>query len=86
VSTTDNERLGLGWEVWFLLLGLAVGGLALTFLPGIIGVAFEVGPPNPLPTEPVTVDTGRLVVGVGMACAFAAVAIRIIRTTDWRLD
>jgi hypothetical protein len=83
VSTTDDERLGLGWEVWFLLFGLAVGGLALTF--GIIGVAFGIGPPNPMPMEPVTVDTGRLVVGVGMAGAFAAVAIRIIRTTDWRI-
>jgi len=86
VSTTDDERLGLGWEVWFLLIGLAAGVVGLALLRGIIGAGFDVGPPNPIPGEPAMVDLRRLAVGVGLAFASSAMAVRIIRTTDWRLD
>lgn len=81
-----DDRLGLGWEVWFLVLGLAIGGVAALVVPGLIGLAIDVAERNPTPGGPVTIDPRRLAGGVAAAVALAAIAGWIIRTTDWRRD
>ena len=86
MSRTDDERLGLGWEVWFLLAILGVGGIAGLIVPNIIGVGFEAVATHTAPRGHVTLEWPRVVVGGSGAVVFATVAVRITRTTDWQVS
>lgn len=90
MSRTDDAELkvGLGWEVWFLLALLAGGAIAASVTLTLLGASLD------LPTAPhVTtitrepgVDPERLMSGLTAAAACAAVATLVIRTTDWHRD
>ncbi len=76
-----DERLG--WEGWLILFGLGLGVVpAAIFFPGI-GLDVPVSeirlwsPPAP-PIDPV-----RLAVGLAVALALVAAAVRLIIGTDW---
>lgn len=86
MSRTEDERLGLGWEVWFLLALLAAGALAALQILGLIGGGFD------SVTQPrghrgsVEIDPRRLVLGGSVAIALGTAAIRLILSTTWHLD
>lgn len=86
MSKIDDERLGLGWEVWFLLAILGVGGILGLLVPNIIGIGFDVAAPNTAPRGDVKFEWLRVVIGTSAAAVFATVAVRIARTTDWHID
>jgi hypothetical protein len=86
----EDEAVGIGWEVWFLLLvvggfvtagvltvALGVGGIE-DFAPAaqvVIGIpATGAGPPP---------DPVRAVLGVVAGGLFGSLAVWLIRTTDW---
>lgn len=85
VSTTDDDatRIGLGWEVSFLLGCLAAVGLAIPFLVGLVGGFTDPGTGPPPTGEPVDLDVGRVVIGATVAAMFALLASALIRRTDW---
>ena len=86
MSRTDDERLGLGWEVWFLLALLVAGALVSLQVLGLMGAGFEAVERPSSHRGSVGVDLRRLLIGGSVASTLAAAAIRLIRTTDWNLD
>lgn len=91
VSTTDDAelRMGLGWEVWFLLALLAGAAFAAFFTMTTLGAALDV-PVSHIVTRAVTgepdLDPRRLFTGLTAAAVCAVVATVVIRTTDWQRD
>jgi hypothetical protein len=84
VSKSEDDRLGLGWEVWFLIAMLAIGSQALILVPLVFGAAMDIpSPASGIPSAP-AVDFGRLLAGGGGAVFFGVLASWLIRTTDWR--
>ncbi|HVR33597.1 MAG TPA: hypothetical protein VMS74_12945 [Acidimicrobiia bacterium] len=88
MSKTDDERLGLGWEVWFLVSMLGAGGLAAFVLLNVMGLAFDpvasnsiLAPARAVPSP--GLDLGRFILGCSGAIACAAFVISLIRSTDW---
>lgn len=84
MSRIDDERLGLGWNAWFLLTVLGIGGILGPLIPNIIGVGLELAETNSVPTEAVTLEWRQVVAGAMATAVFATLAIRIFRTTDWQ--
>lgn len=85
MSKTEDERLGLGWEVWFLLVLLAAGALVAIQVLGLLGAGFDTVSERRLPRGTVGIDLRRLLVGGSAAVALAGAATRLIVLTDWRL-
>lgn len=82
MSTNDDHRLG--WEAWLILAVVAIGATGLVLLAPI-GPVFE--PPSPRPSVPsVPLDPSRLAAGISGAVIFTLLAIRLIRSTDWRIS
>lgn len=85
MSKIDDERLGLGWEVWFLLAILGVGGILGLLVPNIIGVGFDAVATHTAQRDQVMLEWPRVAVGSIAAAGFATLAIRLFRTTEWQL-
>ena len=88
MSKTDDERLGLGWEFWFLVSILAAGGLGAFVVLGVLGLALDpVASPWPPPPRSLVpgpdLDTGRLILGCSAAILCSAFVIGLVRSTDW---
>ena len=83
MSKTEDERLGLGWEVWFLVAGLAAGAVVAIQVVAVIGAGFDVATQPSSSRGAVGVDLRRLLVGGSAAVVLAGAAIRIILTTNW---
>ena len=87
MSKTDDERLGLGWEVWFLVSILGAGGLAAFVVMNVMGLALDpvasVSPVTARVVQDPGLDLGRFILGCSGAIACAASVIGLIRSTDW---
>jgi hypothetical protein len=83
VSKSEDDRLGLGWEVWFLIGMLAIGSQALLLVPLVFGAGIDILPPASGLSPAPKVDVGRLLAGSGGAVFFGVLASWLIRTTDW---
>jgi hypothetical protein len=82
-----TERLGLGWEVWFLVAVLMVAALALVVVPVLIAVGFDEARHEITHlSRSVEVVPARVVFGAVGAMALAVLTGHIVRTTDWNLD
>lgn len=84
-TTDDDTRLGLGWEVWVILVVFAGFGALGPFLVGLIGGVVVSEPAVTVAITPVPLDPSRVVAGIGAATVFALAAVGIIRTTDWHI-
>ncbi|MEX2653635.1 MAG: hypothetical protein WD532_01255 [Acidimicrobiia bacterium] len=85
-TTDDGTRIGLGWEVWFLLGCVAVAGAVVPVLVGLIGGFTDPGTRPPPTGAPVDLDARRVVVGATAAAMFSLLAAALIRQTDWAIS
>ena len=80
----SDERVG--WEGWIIAL-IALAGVpgGLLFLPIIGGIAGATDyPVGAIPTSHAPpLQPVRLMIGIGVALALAAIAAWLIRRTDW---
>jgi hypothetical protein len=90
VSRTDDAglRVGLGWEVWFLLTLLAGAAIAAFFTMSVLGFALDVPVSQHVTnlTRQPDLDPRRLLTGLTVTAACAIVATIVVRTTDWHRD
>ncbi|MEX1004934.1 MAG: hypothetical protein WD990_14210 [Acidimicrobiia bacterium] len=86
MSKTEDEGLGLGWEVWFLLAVLATGGFLAVMSVSLIGGVAVAVDQQPISGDAVAVDLRRLVAGGAAAVALVVAAVRLLVITDWSVE
>lgn len=88
MSRTDDAELkvGLGWEVWFLLALLAGGAIAALVTMMLLGAGLDVptAPHVATITREPDLDPRRMLAGLTGSVVCVAVATVVIRTTDWQ--
>ena len=75
-------RVGLGWEVWFLLAILAGGSLAIFVGLNLIGIGLDSTDVIVHAGPGVDADPRRLLVGGSVAIVFATLTARLVRSID----
>jgi hypothetical protein len=78
----------IGWEVGLLLVGLAVGAGALALVAlFVVGLQPGAAPSVSFQTlPPVNIDSRRAIVSVVVSLILTAIAVHLIRSTDWNVD
>lgn len=82
--TEDGLRVGLGWEVWYLLGLLALAGLATIVVVLLLGVGLDPAASARHPGPRAVIDPWRALVGGIGALLLALAAAAVVAKTDWQ--
>lgn len=84
-SSTEIEfRIGLGWEVWFLIGLVGLAGLAMAVTVLVVGAGLDPVASARHPGTGAAVDPRRVLAGGIGALTLALSAAAVAATTEWR--